>query len=1373
LRKKSAFSSCVFIFTAIILKSAMDFNGDNGLPEAMDGVALDSNEEAVSLQPPVGTPSSTAVAATAEPMEELTDEATTTTEAYEPEYDNEFPELKPTTTTTTALPELANGAETSDAPSWRRKMAVRSTMVTQLFHLPVEERRYRDASSGFGDTDQQARVCTEIMRKCGVAIEINSAKDQSLTLMITGKIENVLQARKEITAQLQTQCNISLAIPQEHHRFILGKGGKNLTDLENKTSTKIQLPRPDMNSDEIKISGTKENVEKAKHEIQLISDEQSKLAFERLNIEKIYHPFVCGPWNRIKNELVEKYNVRINVPPPSVNRDEITVAGDKEGVMASVQVLNEIYEEKKSKCQMVSIEVRKTQHKYIIGQQANNLYEILDKTGVSVEVPFLESSSETITLRGEQLSLGSALTLVYEKANSVVIQEINVPAWMHRFIIGKKGANVRAISTDLPKVQIDFRVGEDKIVVEGPPEEVGRAAERLETLHKETSSNLASVEIDCDPKFHRHIIGKSGANIGRIKEETLVDIKIPQENANGSNKIRIEGPKEGVLKAQEMLQEMVATMENEITKEINIEHRFHRTMIGTKGEKIREIRDQYNQVQITFPDASKQSNTVTVRGPREDVNAVVAYLTNFNKELVENNYQEKVPILKKFHKNVIGKGGVNVRKIKEETDTRIDLPSEATESELIIITGKKANVEKAKQMILAIQKELVNVKEDVILIPSRFHNSIIGAKGKLIRSIMEDCGGVTISFPPEGSNSDKVTIRGVADDVAKAKKQLTDLASERQINGYCEELKADTKFHKFLIGRKGGNIAKIREQHNVRVVFPGPQEKDQEVITIIGKEEDTKRALGELKAIIEELMAVDQINFDVDQKYHRHFVARRGQILKDLAEEFGGVMVSFPRPGIDSTLVTIKGPKECVYGAKARILEMVAELDAQVTVNCVIPQKFHRIIMGPKGSKVQSITEEFGVQIKFPDRVDPEAVANGVNNNDAAKGEDGGDGEPAAVESAITITGPQEKCDAAYAALMALVPITDTVQVPFEFHRNIIGRKGETVRNMMNVYNVNIMVPPSGDKNDLITITGPPANVEKAKAGLLESVAGFNKEKEDRIAKNQQVTLSVPPKYHPKIIGRQGAIINQIRKVHNVMIQFPNKGAEDQDIITITGYMKDAEAAKAEIQKKVDELEAMTEITVEIDSRIHPRIIGGRGRNVKQIMTDFKVDIRFGAPDADGQQNRNLVVISGKEEDCLDCRDHLLNMEEEFLQDIADEAYLKPPSRQGAEGFSRPSPQEYVVKNAPWNRDSSPSTASAGGDAAAAKQENGAQHDGDEAPAPKAKPKAKGNKAAPVGKPLDLTSNEDFPTFVGKRSAGPAPVEGNKPAATWVRPSKK
>lgn len=45
--------------------------------------------------------------------------------------------------------------------------------------------------------------------------------------------------------------------------------------------------------------------------------------------------------------------------------------------------------------------------------------------------------------------------------------------------------------------------------------------------------------------------------------------------------------------------------------------------------------------------------------------------------------------------------------IREETDTKIDLPSENSDSDVIVITGKKANVEQAKAKIEAIQKELV------------------------------------------------------------------------------------------------------------------------------------------------------------------------------------------------------------------------------------------------------------------------------------------------------------------------------------------------------------------------------------------------------------------------------------------------------------------------------------------------------------------------------------------------------------------------------------------------------------------------------------------------------------------------------------------
>jgi len=65
-----------------------------------------------------------------------------------------------------------------------------------------------------------------------------------------------------------------IKIPKEHHRFILGSKGKRLSDLELLTATKISVPRQDDPSDEIKVTGTRDGIDKVVDEIQLISDEQ-------------------------------------------------------------------------------------------------------------------------------------------------------------------------------------------------------------------------------------------------------------------------------------------------------------------------------------------------------------------------------------------------------------------------------------------------------------------------------------------------------------------------------------------------------------------------------------------------------------------------------------------------------------------------------------------------------------------------------------------------------------------------------------------------------------------------------------------------------------------------------------------------------------------------------------------------------------------------------------------------------------------------------------------------------------------------------------------------------------------------------------------
>lgn len=74
---------------------------------------------------------------------------------------------------------------------------------------------------------------------------------------------------------------------------------------------------------------------------------------------------------------------------------------------------------------------------------------------------------------------------------------------------------------------------------------------------------------------------------------------------------------------------------------------------------------------------------------------------------VAANYQEEVRIFKKFHGSVIGKGGATLRKIREETDTKIELPLESSDSDVIKITGRKDNVQKARARILAIEKDMV------------------------------------------------------------------------------------------------------------------------------------------------------------------------------------------------------------------------------------------------------------------------------------------------------------------------------------------------------------------------------------------------------------------------------------------------------------------------------------------------------------------------------------------------------------------------------------------------------------------------------------------------------------------------------------------
>lgn len=68
------------------------------------------------------------------------------------------------------------------------------------------------------------------------------------------------------------------------------------------------------------------------------------------------------------------------------------------------------------------------------------------------------------------------------------------------------------------------------------------------------------------------------------------------------------------------------------------------------------------------------------------------------------------------------------------------------------------------------------------------------------------------------------------------------------------DIRAKPEYHKFLIGKGGGKIRKVRDSTGARIIFPAAEDKDQDLITIIGKEDAVREAQKELEALIQNLV---------------------------------------------------------------------------------------------------------------------------------------------------------------------------------------------------------------------------------------------------------------------------------------------------------------------------------------------------------------------------------------------------------------------------------------------------------------------------------------------------------------------------------------
>lgn len=152
---------------------------------------------------------------------------------------------------------------------------------------------------------------------------------------------------------------------------------------------------------------------------------------------------------------------------------------------------------------------------------------------------------------------------------SVAITKIiKIPNEKHGIIIGKKGVTLKGIRSksgteiDIPKPEAQ----KDEITIKGREEDVKLAEElilnALERDSKRTGfeedlpDGSISTALDVDPSNYKYIIGRKGATIQRITEETGAMIYVPsnsspasQLSSNGPSKVIVRGTEEAVDKA--------------------------------------------------------------------------------------------------------------------------------------------------------------------------------------------------------------------------------------------------------------------------------------------------------------------------------------------------------------------------------------------------------------------------------------------------------------------------------------------------------------------------------------------------------------------------------------------------------------------------------------------------------------------------------------------------------------------------------------------------------------------------------------------------------------------------------------------------------
>lgn len=250
--------------------------------------------------------------------------------------------------------------------------------------------------------------------------------------------------------------------------------------------------------------------------------------------------------------------------------------------------------------------------------------------------------------------------------------------------------------------------------------------------------------------------------------------------------------------------------------------------------------------------------------------------------------------------------------------------------------------------------------------PQKFANHLIGKGGSKIRELRDEFD-VDIQV-----NDGKVQLKGPKAKAEAAKSHITALGRQLQDEA-THTLKVDPKFHRELIGAKGGQINRLQDRYKVQIWFPrtakntkddesvadsasdaGKQRRQQapDEVIVRGPKRGADEARDELLSLLQYLRDNSfTASITVQQKQVPSLIGSGGATLDQLRQATGAKVdiPSAEESAGGQVEIQLKGTKTQVAAAKKLLEEKKALFDDTVVKTIDVDRKYHKALIGTGG----------------------------------------------------------------------------------------------------------------------------------------------------------------------------------------------------------------------------------------------------------------------------------------------------------------------------------------------------------------------------------------------------------------------------------------